>query len=126
MSPLRFGIVGTGFIAGAFARALNDTDAGTLVAVASRDPRRAEQFAQRHGADRGWGTYEALFDSGGVDAVFVATPTLTKIGLAERALAAGLHVLIDKPFPNADELGPLIEQARTRQRVLMDLSLIHI
>ena len=50
-TPLRWGIIGTGKIAAAFARALEHTDSGNLVAVASRTEANAERFGETYGVE---------------------------------------------------------------------------
>ena len=73
-APLRWGIIGTGKIAAAFAEALEHTGSGDLVAVASRTDANAERFGETYGVERRHASYEALVDDVGVDAVYVSTP----------------------------------------------------
>ncbi|MEV4085176.1 Gfo/Idh/MocA family oxidoreductase, partial [Nonomuraea fuscirosea] len=65
--PLRWGIIGTGGIAGQFADDLRHSGEGELVAVASRSTARAEAFAARTAAPRSHGTHAALLESDHLD-----------------------------------------------------------
>jgi len=92
---LRVGIVGAGMIAGCHSRAYAAT-AGVRVAGVC-DPRRdkAEQLAATTGADV-VPDLDALLDLG-VDVVSVCTPPDSHVDLALRSLAAGCHVMVEKP-----------------------------
>jgi xylose dehydrogenase (NAD/NADP) len=69
-----------------------------FVAVASRDPVRAQRFAAELGLEASFGSYEALLASDLVDAVYVALPVSLHTTWTLRALQAGKHVLCEKPF----------------------------
>ena len=69
-----------------------------FVAVASRDEKRARQFADSNGLAESFGSYEALLESDGVDAVYVALPPSLHIEWTVKSLDAGKHVLCEKPF----------------------------
>ncbi len=72
--PVRIGILGCATIAEAFARDLRGSHLAQVVAVASRDHARAEDFAGRHGIERHLGSYEALIDDPHVDVVYLPLP----------------------------------------------------
>lgn len=97
-SRLRWGILGTGAIAGTFAKALPHARRGELVAVASRDGDRARNFAARHGVPRAYTGYEALLEDPNVDAVYIATPHREHVPWVRRAAAQRKHVLCEKPL----------------------------
>ena len=69
-----------------------------VVAVGSRDGSRAQAYAREHGIERAHGSYEALLGDPGVDAVYVALPAALHHTWTVRALAAGKHVLVEKPY----------------------------
>lgn len=100
---LRWGILATGGIARAFARDL--LDAGHVVtAVGSRAPGAAAAFAAEFGIPNPHGSYEELVADPEVDVVYVATPHPMHADGALLAIAAGKHVLVEKPFTlNADQ-----------------------
>lgn len=76
-----------------------------LCAVGARDVGRAEAFAADFGAARAYGTYEALVEDAGVDAVYIALSNDLHLPWTLRALDAGKHVLCEKPLAlTADEV----------------------
>lgn len=117
---LRWGILGTGWIADRFAQDLKHTDQ-TVVAVGSRTADKALAFARTHGVARSYGTYEALVNDPEVDAVYVATPHPLHHGNARMALEAGKAVLVEKPFTmDAAEAADLVALARKKSLFLME------
>jgi predicted dehydrogenase len=114
---VRWGIIGTGGIARAFARELTRTDSGTVAAVGSRSLETARAF----GAGRPHGSYEALVGDPGVDAVYVGTPHPFHHANARLALEAGKPVLVEKAFTiNAAEARDLVGLAREQRLFLME------
>jgi predicted dehydrogenase len=95
---LRWGVIGPGEIAGDFTDALHRHTDQRVVAVASRRLERAEVFARDHGVDRAFGDAEAMAASPDVDVVYVATPHTRHLPDALTAIAAGKHVLVEKPL----------------------------
>jgi predicted dehydrogenase len=121
VTPLRWGVLGTGLIAGAFAADLAHTDSGVAVAVGSRSKAGADRFADRHGISRRHASYESLVSDPDVDAIYVATPHSFHQANALLALDAGKHVLVEKAFTmNAAEATDLVAAARDRGLFLME------
>ena len=96
--PLRWGILGTGWIAERFIAAMHKHTRQRLVAVGSRAEERAQQFASRFDVDRAHGSYEALVSDDAVDIVYVATPHSEHHANALLAIAAGKPALVEKAF----------------------------
>jgi predicted dehydrogenase len=96
--PLRWGVLGTGWIAAKFTTALHRHTTQRMVAAASRDATRATAFAHQNGIERSFGSYHALVEDAEVDVVYVATPHPMHLRDATLALEAGKHVLVEKPF----------------------------
>jgi predicted dehydrogenase len=94
---LRTGIIGSGFMGQVHAHAARVAGAD-LVAVAGSSPAAAEAGAARLGADRAARTPGELIDSPDIDVVHVCTPNGTHRELAAAALAAGKHVICEKPL----------------------------
>jgi predicted dehydrogenase len=69
-----------------------------LAAVASRDGARAQAYAAEHGIPRAHGGYEALLADDEVDAVYISRPNRLHHEWTLKALAAGKHVLVEKPY----------------------------
>jgi predicted dehydrogenase len=95
---LRWGIVGTGMIAGVFAKGLEQAKRGVKAAVASRGADRAKAFAEKNGIPSAYGSYEELFAAADISAVYVATPHPCHREVVLAAAAAGKHILCEKPM----------------------------
>ncbi|GII90675.1 Gfo/Idh/MocA family protein [Sinosporangium siamense] len=84
-----------------------------LLAVASRDAGKAERFARRFGCDPVVG-YDGLLERDDVEAVYIPLPTGLRRQWVERSLAAGKHVLAEKPLATGHaEAEALVEAAET-------------
>src|ERR671916_1414832 len=94
---LRVAIAGTGFIGAVHARSARLAGA-RLVGVAASTPERSERAAAELGAERGFASAEELVTDPAVDVVHVCTPNHLHLPLAEAALAAGKHVICEKPL----------------------------
>jgi len=93
--------LGCGFITGVHSRHLRSLP-GVRRSYASRDLGKAEKFRSRYDGARAFGSYEAAIADPDVDAVVVAVPPAYHLDLTLAALAAGKHVLVEKPaFPAA-------------------------
>ncbi len=95
---LRLGLLSTANINRMILAAARDSEAVDVVAVASRDAGRAAEYAREHGIERALGSYEALLADPEVDAVYVSLPNSLHVDWSARALAAGKHVLCEKPL----------------------------
>lgn len=101
-----WGIVGLGRIADTtMAPAIAAVDEAELVAVASRDQGRADDFAKRHGARTGYASFEKLIADPDVDVVLITTPNVQHADQVVAAAQAGKHVLCDKPLATDPEDG---------------------
>jgi len=100
---VRWGIIGPGGIA---SRLLQDAGRGanfSVVAVGSRSLDRAAEFAGRFGIPHVHGSYEALLADPDVDAVYIGLPNSLHHPMTMQALAAGKHVLSEKPYSRHPE-----------------------
>ena len=95
--PLRWGIMGPGWIAERFTESVQAHTSQVIAAIGSRSLDRSEVFAGRHGISAAFGSYEELAASD-VDIIYVATPHNFHYEAALMALDAGKHVLIEKPI----------------------------
>ncbi|NCZ58052.1 MAG: gfo/Idh/MocA family oxidoreductase [Actinobacteria bacterium] len=119
MSDLRWGLIGTGGIARAFARDLTRTSGHTIAAVGSRTLAKATEFAQQSGGIP-YGSYEELV-AADIDAVYVATPHPMHAPNTILALNHGKPVLCEKPFAvNARESASMIAAARSNNLLLVE------
>ncbi|KRE31002.1 Gfo/Idh/MocA family protein [Agromyces sp. Soil535] len=118
---LRWGVLAPGLIAGAFVGAMHRHTEQRVAAVGSRALERAERFAADHGIERAYGTYEELVADPGVQVVYVAAPQSEHLHLGLLAIAAGKHVLIEKPLAtNAADARALVETSRAAGVLLME------
>jgi predicted dehydrogenase len=119
--PLRWGILGTGGIAQAFAEDLRLTDSGVVAAVGSRRQETADRFADQFGIEARHPSYESLVADPTVDVIYVATPHPGHHENAILALRAGKPVLVEKPFAmNAAEAAEMVAVAREEKLFAME------
>jgi len=118
---IRWGFVGLGKIAHAFARDLALRDEGELVAVGSRSMENAQAFGQEHGARHAFASYEEVYSHPDVDIVYVATPHHLHAELSIASLKHGKHVLCEKPMAiNAEEASAVLDAANAADRFFME------
>ena len=118
---VRWGIIGTGKIARAFANALKEVPGAVLAGVASRSQDKADAFGQEFGAATSYGSYEALVQAADIDLVYVGTPHPQHAENALMALRAGKGVLCEKPFTmNLREAEQVVTLARSKRLFLME------
>src|SRR6478735_136334 len=121
VGQIRWGILGTGAIAGAFATGLQSLHDATLAAVGSRSAEKAAEFAGQFGNPRTHASYEALANDPEIDIIYIATPHPMHYPAVKLCLEAGKAVLCEKPFTvNAPEAAELIALARDRELFLME------
>lgn len=95
----RFGILSTARIGEQHVvPAIAAADNCVLGAVASRDAKRARQFANRFGIPQAFDSYEAMLASDAIDGVYIPLPTSQHVDWAVAAIKAGKHVLVEKPL----------------------------
>jgi predicted dehydrogenase len=95
---MRLGIVSTADINRKVIPGAHASDKVELVAVASRDQARAEEYARQWEIPRAYGSYEALLEDAAVDAVYISLPNTMHREWSIRSLEAGKHVICEKPF----------------------------
>ncbi len=95
--PLRAGIAGAGFIGAVHARSARLAGA-RIAGVSASSASRSEAAARALGAERSFATSQELVESADVDVVHICTPNHLHLPLAEAALAAGKHVVCEKPL----------------------------
>lgn len=116
MKTLRIGVAGVGAIGQNHARVLAELPQAELAAVFDADEARAREIAERYGA-RLTTDMESFIAC--IDAATVATPTVTHAELGCQLIAAGKHVLIEKPITTTvEDARMLVERAHQRQCIL--------
>jgi predicted dehydrogenase len=116
--PVRWGFLGAGYVASrALAPAVHAADGAVLQVVGARDPARAAALEPQ----RTTASYEAVCTADDVDVVYVALPNNDHLPWVLRALAAGKHVLCEKPLGlDAGEAAVMVEEATRAGRLLVE------
>jgi biliverdin reductase len=115
---LGVGIVGTGYAARKRVEALKSDSRARIVAVAGRDPVRSHQFGQTHGLTVAE-TWQALVQADAVDLVIISTVNALHGPIAQAALTARKHVVVEYPLAlDLAQAETLIQLAATHQRLL--------
>ncbi|MFL5807092.1 MAG: Gfo/Idh/MocA family protein [Roseiflexaceae bacterium] len=95
---MRWGVIGTGWVARTFIAALRESAGERVVAVASRDAARAAALAAALGGARSYGAYADLLADSEVDAVYIGLPNSLHAEWSIACARAGKHVLCEKPL----------------------------
>ena len=97
------------------------SDRVDVLAVASRERERAEEYAREHGIERAYASYDELLGDPDVQAVYISLPNSLHVEWSIRALEAGKHVLCEKPLTRcAAEVEQAFDVAERRGRLLME------
>ena len=118
--PLQLAFLGCGFIARVHSAHLRALRGLFTPRYASRDLAKAELYTRQFGGAASYGDYESAIADPKVDAVVVAVPPAFHLDLTLRALAAGKHVLVEKPaFPSAADYATVQRAATAADRVVL-------
>jgi predicted dehydrogenase len=126
---IRYGFVALGDITQeAMLPGVEHTGNSTIAALVTGDPVKAGRLAERYGVQHTY-SYEqfpALLASGNVDAVYIATPNWRHAEFVLPALAAGIHVLVEKPLEiDSARCGQILEAQRASKAKLMVAYRLH-
>jgi predicted dehydrogenase len=118
--PLRLAFLGCGFITRVHSRTLRHLSGDIVRSYASRDREKAEAFRRQHGGVTSYADYSAAIEDPAIDAVVVAVPPRFHLDLTLQALAAGKHVLVEKPaFPRMADYQAVAAARDRAGRVVM-------
>lgn len=121
MSQFKWGIIGTGGIAHAFAKDIALLEGHSVHAIGSRNLTTAQNFAGEFNAAMSYGSYEELVHDDTIDAVYVATPHPSHIENVVLALNAQKPVLCEKPFSvNAQQAREMVNTAKANNVAIME------
>jgi len=98
MEKLKTAIIGTGFMGKVHAENVRRLGYVEIAAVAASSEEKAREFGQSLGVERTTGDYQTLLEDSAIKAVHVLTPNAMHHPMCKAALAAGKHVLCEKPF----------------------------
>src|SRR3989449_4091402 len=121
-NAVKWGIVSTADINRKVIPGMHESTKADLVAVASRDPAQAEEYARKWEIPLAYGSYEELLADPEIEAVYISLPNTLHVEWSIRALEAGKHVLCEKPFTRhpkearkafdvADKAGRILSEA---------------
>lgn len=118
---IKWGVIAPGNIAQKFAESATALEEAEIVAVASRNPERAKEFAAKWSIPTTYDSYETLVNDPQVEAVYISSPHSFHAAQIVLALNAGKHVLCEKPITiRASQLQPLLELAEEKNLFLME------
>ena len=119
---VRWGVLGTAQIAKVCViPAIVKSKNGVLQAIASRDLAKAQALVEKHRQGVAYTGYAALLEDPEIDAVYIPLPNHLHKEWTIKALGAGKHVLVEKPFAmNAGEAEAMAEAAQRHERLLME------
>lgn len=118
---MNIAILGAGNIATSMATTLQPLKNVTCYAVASRDKKRAQVFADKFGFQKAYGSYSDMLNDEGVELVYIATPHSHHYEHIKMCLNHGKHVLCEKAFTaNAAQAEEVISLAREKGLLLTE------
>lgn len=121
MDKISWGILATGNIANNIAQALSNMPDARMVAVASRTQEKADAFGEKWKIPKRYNTYEALAHDPDVQVIYIASPHNHHYENMRMCLAAGKHVLCEKPLTlNAQQAEACIRLSREKNLFLME------
>lgn len=113
--PLRWGILGSGWIAAKFTESVKAHTRQVIAAVGSRWQASADRFAAEWGVEKAYDSYEALVQAPDIDIIYVATPHGQHHQHVLLAIKAGKHVLVEKPMAlNHAQAAEMVAAARKK------------
>lgn len=122
-NPLRWGIIGLGYMAETFSCAIDGSKDDVVYAVASRSMDKAKTFANNHGGCMAYGSYEDMVndESLKLDVIYIATPVKYHYEHVKLCLEAGKNVLCEKPITSTlEQLDELMELAKKHNCFFME------
>ena len=121
MKNFKWGIIGTGGIAKAFAMDLHHLKGHNISAVLSRSENSAKKFSSQFSECNGYYNNKEFFALKNIDAVYIATPNTLHCKQTIKALEAKKPVLCEKPFAmNQAEANSMVEYSKTNNTTLLE------
>lgn len=121
METIKWGVVGTGYIAGNFAECMNYVPGAQKTAVTGTSIEKARGFADKHGFEAGFSDFGEMLETARPDVIYIAVPNHLHFRFVMAALEAGVGVLCEKPIAdNTAQLEQMIAKARAQEVFLME------
>lgn len=120
-AKINWGILSTGTIATKMAQAIMEIEDANLLAVASRNSKKSQEFAQKFDIPRSYDSYEKLIKDADIDIVYIGTPNTCHYENILSCLNNGKSVLCEKPMVlNEKQAKEVIELAEKKNLFLME------
>src|SRR5512141_2754388 len=120
MSKVKVGIIGANFAATLHAEALEFVPDAEIVAACGVDPEGLAQFAAKWHIPQTYSDYKELLKRADIELVTIAIPNFLHCQAACDALAAGKHVVVEKPLClTLDESDRMLAAAKAAGKPLM-------
>jgi xylose dehydrogenase (NAD/NADP) len=121
MRKVRWGLLSTARINRRLIPAIRASRRGQLMAVASRDAAHAKAYAAEWEIPHNFGSYQAMLDSGEIEAVYIGLPNHLHAEWSIRALEAGVNVLCEKPFAiTMEQVDAMIKASHSSGKALAE------
>lgn len=121
MNEIKLGTVGSGVIVHSILDNVKRTEGISLGAVYSRSEEKGRELAEAYGCQRVYTDMDAFLADETINTVYIATPNLLHFEQAKKALLAGKHVILEKPFcTRAEHVKELIRLAKERHLFLVE------
>lgn len=118
---MRFGIIGTNWITDRFLLAAKDHPEFSIGAIYSRTLEKGRSFANKYNVKKVYTNMEEMFQSGDIEAVYIASPNALHAEQSILALKNGIHVLCEKPaVTSVSEMDEIIEASKQYQTTFME------
>ena len=118
---IKWGIIGLGNIAHQFANDLMLVEEAELVAVASRNLDKAQEFAKEYDCKKAYDSYDAIINDPEIDILYIATPHSSHASLTIQALQHNKHVLCEKPIAlNYSDALQMITASKANNKFFME------
>jgi predicted dehydrogenase len=118
---IKWGIIGLGNIAHQFAKDLMLVEEAELIAVASRNLDKAQEFAVNYDCKKAYDSYDAIINDAEIDILYIATPHNSHAALTIKALQNNKHVLCEKPLAlNYDDALQMINASKKNNKFFME------
>lgn len=122
MRKIKWGVMGTAYIFERdTARGMKLAENCELTAIAGRSMEKAQEFKERYGFERAYGSYGELLEDAEVEAVYIPLPNTLHYEWTIKALQHGKHVLCEKPLAaSAQQAREMFRAARENKVLLME------
>lgn len=118
---MKFGIIGTNWITDIFLKAAQEHPEFEIGAIYSRTEEKGRAFADKYGVEHVYTDMEEMFQSGNIEAVYIATPNFLHAKQSVLAMKNGIHVLCEKPaVTSVEEMDEVIQTSRKYETTYME------